>query len=495
MYTQKQISQKGIETGNAFDNDSKASNKELTDLKTESGDAFLCCESIDLENNYVSPVPVSGPLYKWAVGIAGYLDNGTESDLDIHGQCVAIEHAFVDAGIEIAKQLAILTGVSKLIHFFDCDLQEMEKHMKQTDHTETKMIYLDMAKWMNQLEEDEDEKKTRDKFIELVKQNKKNKKVILVLCVEDLKDLHESIVKVGLFDRLFSVESASAIHTANWLVHNLGESRLAEEVLCNGGNEKLGILINRFFRSYSCRKKAVLQLKRTYNELGRPLSFIDVISLCNNGGVDTTRELTTDSDFTRRVAWHEAGHAVISIINSDKKTFPEMITIIPNHNSYGAMIDSVDEKFFENKVVTLNDVRSQIKTLLGGRVAEEVIYGFSNVSSASGHDLECATRLACYSVKKWGFAIGNQKPETWSSLLVLGEENAASYRGKVNLFANRLLQDAYTEALQQIKVNTKLLKMIYERLIKKTVLLSADTEEIVRNCYMQNTNIELIKSA
>ena len=109
--------------------------------------------------------------------------------------------------------------------------------------------------------------------------------------------------------------------------------------------------------------------------------------------------------------------------------------------------------------------------------------------------MECATRLACYSVKKWGFAIGNQKPETWSSLLVLGEENAASYRGKVNLFANRLLQDAYTEALQQIKVNTKLLKMIYERLIKKTVLLSADTEEIVRNCYMQNTNIELIKSA
>ena len=99
-------------------------------------------------------------------------------------------------------------------------------------------------------------------------------------------------------------------------------------------------------------------------------------------------------------AYHEAGHAIIGRLVPEHDPVHK-VTIIPRGRSLGAT-------FFlpECDVISTNrqKLESQISTLYGGRLAEEIIYGTEYVSTGSSNDIKVATNLARNMVTQWGFS-------------------------------------------------------------------------------------------
>lgn len=99
-------------------------------------------------------------------------------------------------------------------------------------------------------------------------------------------------------------------------------------------------------------------------------------------------------------AYHESGHVIVGRLVPDHDP-THKVTIIPRGKSLGAT-------FFLPKtdVLSLSKERleSQISTLYGGRLAEEIIYGAEKVSTGASNDIKLATTLARNMVTQWGFS-------------------------------------------------------------------------------------------
>lgn len=99
-------------------------------------------------------------------------------------------------------------------------------------------------------------------------------------------------------------------------------------------------------------------------------------------------------------AYHEAGHAIIGRLVPEHDPVHK-VTIIPRGRALGVT-------FFlpEGDAISASrqKLESQISTLYGGRLAEEIIYGVEHVSTGASNDIKVATNLARNMVTQWGFS-------------------------------------------------------------------------------------------
>ena len=102
----------------------------------------------------------------------------------------------------------------------------------------------------------------------------------------------------------------------------------------------------------------------------------------------------------RNTAYHEAGHAIVG------RTVPEYdqlykITIVPRGRALGVTMFLPEEDRYS---MSRRSILSQICTLFGGRVAEEMINGTDGITTGAANDIERASQLARNMVTKWGFS-------------------------------------------------------------------------------------------
>ena len=102
----------------------------------------------------------------------------------------------------------------------------------------------------------------------------------------------------------------------------------------------------------------------------------------------------------RNTAYHEAGHAIVG------RTVPEYdqlykITIVPRGRALGVTMFLPEEDRYS---LSRRSILSQICTLFGGRVAEEMINGVDGITTGAANDIERASQLARSMVTKWGFS-------------------------------------------------------------------------------------------
>jgi len=99
-------------------------------------------------------------------------------------------------------------------------------------------------------------------------------------------------------------------------------------------------------------------------------------------------------------AYHEAGHALVSITMPGSDPVHKA-TIIPRGRALG-MVQYLPER--DRYSFTLEQMKARIAMAMGGRVAEELKFGTEKVSSGASSDIETATRLARAMVTKWGLS-------------------------------------------------------------------------------------------
>ncbi|AWH90414.1 ATP-dependent zinc metalloprotease FtsH [Buchnera aphidicola (Melanaphis sacchari)] len=99
-------------------------------------------------------------------------------------------------------------------------------------------------------------------------------------------------------------------------------------------------------------------------------------------------------------AYHEAGHVIIGRLVPDHDP-AHKVTIIPRGQALGITFFLPESDILS---VSRQKLESQISTLYGGRLAEEIIYGAKNVSTGAFNDIKVATNLARNMVTQWGFS-------------------------------------------------------------------------------------------
>jgi cell division protease FtsH len=151
-------------------------------------------------------------------------------------------------------------------------------------------------------------------------------------------------------------------------------------------------------------------------------------------------------------AYHEGGHAIVAI--NVKATDPvHKATIIPRGRALG-MVMQLPER--DKLSMSLEQMTARLAIMMGGRVAEELVFGHEKVTSGAASDIEQATKLARMMVTRWGLsdalgtvAYGENQEEVFLGYSVARQQNISEATvQKIDAEIRRLVEAGYQEAQQ-----------------------------------------------
>ncbi|MBE9080112.1 ATP-dependent zinc metalloprotease FtsH3 [Romeria aff. gracilis LEGE 07310] len=182
------------------------------------------------------------------------------------------------------------------------------------------------------------------------------------------------------------------------------------------------------------------------------------------------------------VAYHEAGHALIGALMPDYDPV-QKISIIPRGRAGGLTWFTPSEERLESGLYSRSYLQNQMAVALGGRLAEEIIFGDEEVTTGASNDLQQVARVARQMVTRFGMsdklgpvALGRQQGNPFlgrdiASERDFSEQTAASIDSEVRA----LVDQAYSRAKQVLTNNRHILDQLAEMLIDKETV---DAEEL-----------------
>ncbi|MGV0578262.1 ATP-dependent zinc metalloprotease FtsH [Mycolicibacterium elephantis] len=179
----------------------------------------------------------------------------------------------------------------------------------------------------------------------------------------------------------------------------------------------------------------------------------------------TARSVVLPEEDRRRTAYHEAGHALLGMLQPGADPVRK-VSIIPRGHALGVTLSTPDEDRYG---YTAEYLRGRIIGALGGMAAEEEVYGV--VTTGSESDLETATNLARGMVGRWGMS---ERIGPVSILPKEGDPRMAgisdSMLGAVDQEVRRLIDGCYAEARELLRNNRdRLDSIVAELLVHETL--------------------------
>lgn len=183
-----------------------------------------------------------------------------------------------------------------------------------------------------------------------------------------------------------------------------------------------------------------------------------------------------DEEANLITAYHEGGHAIVAYYTKDSHPLHK-VTIIPRGPSLGHTA-YIPEK--ERYHVTKSQLQATMDTMMGGRAAEELIFGPEKITSGASSDLQQATSIATHMVKDWGMSekLGlrtiSDNPKSLHA-----EQLGPSTNELVDNEIKRILMESYERARHILKVHAKEHKALAEALMKYETLDAEDIKAIM----------------
>ncbi|XP_054260337.1 ATP-dependent zinc metalloprotease YME1L-like [Macrosteles quadrilineatus] len=173
-----------------------------------------------------------------------------------------------------------------------------------------------------------------------------------------------------------------------------------------------------------------------------------------------------DEETNKITAYHEGGHTVVAYFTEHAQPLHK-VSIIARGSSLGhtSFIPSKDDYH-----VTKTQLLAMIDTMMGGRAAEELIFGTEKVTSGASSDLEKSTDLASKMVQKWGMS-DEVGLSSYSNRTLMSPQTANLIDAEVN----KILKESYKRAKNILIAHKDKLRELSEALLKYETL---DAEEI-----------------
>ena len=186
------------------------------------------------------------------------------------------------------------------------------------------------------------------------------------------------------------------------------------------------------------------------------------------------------------VAYHEAGHALVGALMPDYDPV-QKISIIPRGRAGGLTWFTPSEERMESGLYSRSYLQNQMAVALGGRLAEEIIYGEEEVTTGASNDLQQVTRVARQMVTRFGMsdrlgpvALGRQNGNVFMGRDIASDrdfsnETAAAIDEEVRNYVDR----AYSRAKQVLTENRHILDRVAEMLIEKETVEADELQEVL----------------
>ena len=179
-------------------------------------------------------------------------------------------------------------------------------------------------------------------------------------------------------------------------------------------------------------------------------------------------------------AYHEAGHAFVSMMYEDVADPVHKATIIPRGRALGMVQHlPIDDKMS----MTLAEVRANLSIALAGRCAEEIFFGADKITTGAESDIAMATRLARYSITTAGLSkkVGLPAINQVGTFGVRGAlENASEKTAElVDAEIRAWLDAAHMDATKHLTKNKKTVEKLANELLTRETLTGAEIREIV----------------
>mmetsp|Transcript_7083 Transcript_7083/g.23470 ORF Transcript_7083/g.23470 Transcript_7083/m.23470 type:complete len:726 (+) Transcript_7083:102-2279(+) len=176
----------------------------------------------------------------------------------------------------------------------------------------------------------------------------------------------------------------------------------------------------------------------------------------------------------RLVAYHEAGHAIVGALMPEYDPVAK-ISIVPRGAAGGLTFFAPSEERLESGLYSRSYLENQMAVAMGGRVAEELIFGKDEITTGASSDLQQATRLAREMITKYGFSqtIGLASQEYNQSGL------SSETRQKIEEEVKEMLESAYVRAKTLLRTHEKELHAIAKSLLDRESLTGDELKEII----------------
>ena len=198
-----------------------------------------------------------------------------------------------------------------------------------------------------------------------------------------------------------------------------------------------------------------------------------------------------DSKSKRLIAYHEVGHALVGTLVKDHDPV-QKVTLIPRGQALGLTWFTPNE---EQGLISRSQILARIAATLGGRAAEEIVFGQAEVTTGAGNDLQQVTNMARQMVTKFGMSdlglvsLENQNNNEvflgrdWMNKSEYSEEIAA----KIDATVREIVSKCYIQAKEIIQENRLILERVVDLLIEQETI----DGDVFRKIVADNTAIQL----
>ena len=300
-----------------------------------------------------------------------------------------------------------------------------------------------------------------------------SKGVVILAATNRPEILDKALLRAGRFDRRIIVDrpnlqgrlDTQKVHTRKIKLSEDVDLRKIAQATAGAVGADLANLVN------EAALRAVRNGRKAVNQEDLLVSFETVIA-----GTEKKNTVLTDTE-KRLVAYHEVGHALVAALEKHAQPVSK-ITIVP-HTS-GALGYTMQMPEEEKFLSTADELMTELRTLVGGRAAESVVFGIKTTGAAN--DIQRATALARNMVALYGMSeeLGLMAPATITNQYLEGQAHldcSPETSAIVDNAVKKLLNQCYEDATRILKENRELLDEISLFLLTKETITG---EELMR---------------
>ena len=298
-----------------------------------------------------------------------------------------------------------------------------------------------------------------------------NSGVIVIAATNRADILDKALMRAGRFDRQIYVELPDLIGRKEIFEVHMRKLKLADDVNVEFLAKQTPGFSGADIANV-CNEAALMAARRNKESIEKQ-DFLDAIDRIV-GGLEKKNKVITDSE-KKVIAFHEAGHATTSWLWEFAHPLVK-VTIVPRGKALGAAWYLPNER----QITTKEQMYHEMIATLGGRAAEQLIFG--HISTGALSDLEKVTKQATAMVAYYGLdeRIGNRSyyDSTGQQDYALTKPFSEKTAEIIDEQVSKLVESAYQEALRILGDNLDGLTQLANKLIDKEVVFGDDLEMI-----------------
>ncbi|SHI61750.1 cell division protease FtsH [Clostridium cavendishii DSM 21758] len=287
--------------------------------------------------------------------------------------------------------------------------------------------------------------------------------IVVMAATNRLDTLDSALLRPGRFDRHIEItlpdvnarEKILSLYFKNKPHKDIDIKELAQKTTYFSG-AKLESLVN----------EAAILAAKDNSEYILNNHLEEAYSIVIAGHEKTERSHIKDKD-REITAYHESGHAMISMLLMPEDTVSK-VTIIPTTKGAGGYTLTIPE---DKSYQSYDYLRKRVMVFLGGRATEEIIFGVKNITTGAYNDLMQCTNIIKNMVTEYGMgeSLGLLKLSDLGNL-------GSSYGNQVVEECKKILDELYDETKNLLNENIEVLHSMSKHLLEKEVLHKTDLE-------------------